>query len=178
MKSYACLYSSSLAGGQRAELFTHCSGSRSLLHVVTHTYVAAIVPKTTPPHETERRPPPPHPKANETPWHCCTPIRPVFLCPLNKPRALAPPLRLLLQDAKLAKLDNMDEDELDKLRERRKAQLIAAQKTKQVGHRFCDAACFLYSCRFCAHVDKIGFPPSHVYKDTVTKKIGPSHTLS
>ncbi|CAN0314745.1 unnamed protein product, partial [Hapterophycus canaliculatus] len=34
-------------------------------------------------------------------------------------------------DAKLAKLDNMDEDDLDKLRERRKAQLIAAQKIKQ-----------------------------------------------
>eukprot|EP00752_Nemacystus_decipiens_P017855 g16011.t1 len=34
-------------------------------------------------------------------------------------------------DAKLAKLDNMDEDDLDKLREKRKAQLIAAQKIKQ-----------------------------------------------
>lgn len=39
---------------------------------------------------------------------------------------------MLLKDAKLAKLDNMDEDDLDKLRERRKAQLIAAQKIKQV----------------------------------------------
>lgn len=42
-------------------------------------------------------------------------------------RILPPP-----QDAKLAKLDNMDEDDLDKLREKRKAQLIAAQKIKQV----------------------------------------------
>ena len=38
----------------------------------------------------------------------------------------------LPQDAKLAKVDNMDEDDLDKLREKRRAQLIAAQKIKQV----------------------------------------------
>lgn len=36
------------------------------------------------------------------------------------------------KDAKLAKLDNMDEDDIDKIREKRKAQLIAAQKIKQV----------------------------------------------
>lgn len=40
------------------------------------------------------------------------------------------------QDAKLAKLDNMDEDDLDKIREKRKAQLIAAQKIKQVSAAF------------------------------------------
>lgn len=34
-------------------------------------------------------------------------------------------------DEKLAKLDKLDEDDIDKIREKRKAQLIAAQKIKQ-----------------------------------------------
>ena len=49
-----------------------------------------------------------------------------------------------LQDAKLAKLDNMDEDDLDKLREKRKAQLIAAQKIKQVSDGFAFFSHFLF----------------------------------
>lgn len=42
---------------------------------------------------------------------------------------------IMWQDAKLAKLDNMDEDDLDKIREKRKAQLIAGQRIKQARPR-------------------------------------------